>query len=384
VEDDLDFARILLSMVRENQFKGLVALNGEDGLELAKTFKPQAITLDLLLPGMNGWTFMEKLREDEATKDIPVHVISVLEGDPSKQALGAIAYLKKPVSKEALDSAFSYIAGFLDKEMRNLLLVEDDDIQRDHLAELLGQGGITQVRAVRSAEEALAALKERHFDCMILDLVLPGQSGIEFIQQLRGAESDLHLPIVVYTSKDLSEEEKDCLAQFAEAVIPKTPETAQQLLQETSRFLKRVENSLPARPLPLPDQLSGKKVLVVDDDARNIFALASVLESCGVEVLYSENGLDGINTLKEHPEVDLVLMDIMMPGMDGYETMEAIRRMPVFEHLPVIALTAKAMPGDREKCLEAGASDYIAKPVDTEKLLTLMREWLGPSRPLES
>jgi hypothetical protein len=235
--------------------------------------------------------------------------------------------------------------------------------------------------AVGTGAEALSALAEKRFDCVVLDLMLPDMSGFELLETLKSDEAGAQLPVIVYTCKDLTPEEKGLLTQFAESVIMKDAGAPKRLVDETSRLLTRHERPMEASPdgdgRPDDGLLAGKTVLVVDDDVRNIFALASGLEAFHINVLYAENGLDGIRMIKEHPEVDLVLMDIMMPEMDGYETTEAIRRIPSLQTLPIIALTAKAMPGDREKCLEAGASDYITKPVDMDQLVSLMRFWIG-------
>jgi CheY-like chemotaxis protein len=315
-----------------------------------------------------------------------VHVISVMDKLENESTLGALAYLQKPVTKEALEGVFNHISLLIKRSVKNLLVVEDDEIQRNTLVELIEQSGGVATTAVGKGEEAIAELKGKHFDCMILDLGLPDISGHELLERLK-SEVDLHsLPVVIYTSKDLTKEEEDYLRQFAETIITKDSGSADRLLSETTNVLQRE----PVRPSPEMgkphasddgDPLSGRKVLVVDDDVRNIFALASALESHHMQVLYAENGKEGIATLQQHPDVDLVLMDIMMPEMDGYETMRTIRAIPAFAQLPIIALTAKAMQGDREKCLAAGASDYIPKPVNMEHLLGLARVWLNSASP---
>jgi len=301
-------------------------------------------------------------------------------------ALGAFAYLEKPVSHEALESAFEQITTFLDRPVRKLLLVEDDDTQRQTMVELVGEGDDVQVTAVRTAEEAEAAIDREEFDCMVVDLVLPGgDDGIQLMEKVRAKAGTRELPVIVYTGKDLTPEDDEALKKYAQSVILKSAvHSPERLLSETALFLHRVESQLPERSKAVLEAIrhsdalvAGRKVLVVDDDVRNIFAMTSVLEASGLEVIYAENGQVGIEALARDPAIDLVLMDVMMPGMDGYETIRAIRANPIFRGIPIIAITAKALKDDRNKCLEAGASDYLPKPVDTEKLLDLIRLWTG-------
>jgi CheY-like chemotaxis protein len=260
--------------------------------------------------------------------------------------------------------------------------VEDDDQQRSSIVDLIGDGDVKST-AVGSAEEAMARLKEEHFDCMVLDLGLPGTTGFDLLEQVKNQPDLRNLPIIIYTGKDLSKQEETRLKKYAKTIIIKDAKSPERLLDETALFLHRVQANLPEPKRRVLEKLhsvdavfAGKRVLVVDDDVRNIFAITSVLESSGMNVLFAENGKEGIELLQKNPEVNLVLMDVMMPGMDGYETMKAIRKLGDFKNLPIIALTAKAMKGDREKCLDAGASDYITKPVDPDQLLSLMRVWL--------
>jgi HAMP domain-containing protein/CheY-like chemotaxis protein/signal transduction histidine kinase len=382
VEDDPQFAKVLLDMARDRAFKAVVALRGDSGLALAHRLRPDAILLDIDLPVVDGLTVLERLKHHPQTRHIPVHLLSGTDKRHPGLRLGAMAYIEKPVSKDALDDAFTSISSFLDKGMRRLLIVEDDEQQRSSIVELIGNGDVKST-AVGSAEEALAKLKEEHFDCMVLDLGLPETTGFDLLEQVKNLPDLRNLPIIIYTGKDLSKQEETRLKKYAKTIIIKDAKSPERLLDETALFLHRVQANLPEPKRRVLEKLhsvdavfSGKRVLVVDDDVRNIFAITSVLESSGMSVLFAENGKEGIELLQKNPEVNLVLMDVMMPGMDGYETMKAIRKLGDFKNLPIIALTAKAMKGDREKCLDAGASDYITKPVDPDQLLSLMRVWL--------
>jgi signal transduction histidine kinase/CheY-like chemotaxis protein/HAMP domain-containing protein len=384
IEDDAGFARTVVDTARERGFKGIVALRGDSGLALAHEFRPDAIVLDMELPVMDGWTVLDHLKHHPATRHIPVHIVSAGDhGRTNALRAGAVAYLEKPLAQEGLDTMLAAIASFIERDVRQLLVVEDDDDQRNSIVELVGSGDDVDVTAVGSAEDAIQALHGRDFDCMVLDLKLPETTGFKLLEQLKKDERFASLPVIVYTGKELTRREETRLKKYAETIIVKDARSPERLLDETSLFLHRVEARLPQAKRRMLEQLhstegvfNGKKVLIVDDDVRNVFALTSVLEANGMEVVFAENGKDGIETLRANPDVDLVLMDIMMPEMDGYETMQAVRQMPEFRQLPIISLTAKAMKGDREKSIISGASDYITKPVDTDQLLSLMRVWL--------
>jgi CheY-like chemotaxis protein len=297
---------------------------------------------------------------------------------------GAAAFTQKPASLEALGNVFVGIESFIDRDVRRLLVVDDDETQREAIIELVGGDGDVEIVAVGSSEEALSALdSEQPFDCMVLDLKLPKMTGFDLLEKVKREEGMHPLPVIVYTSQQLTRREETKLKRYAETIVVKDARSPERLLDETSLFLHRVESRLPDSKRRMLEQLHdadamflGKKVLIVDDDVRNVFALTSALEANGMEVLFAENGREGIELLAAHPDVDLVLMDVMMPELDGYETTQAIRQLPDFERLPVIALTAKAMKGDRERSIAAGASDYIAKPIDVDQLLSLMRVWL--------
>nr|WP_290221235.1 HAMP domain-containing protein [Trichocoleus desertorum] len=382
IEDDINFNRVLIDMARSAGFKVLVALRGNMGLSMARDFKPDAVMLDIRLPDMDGWTVLDRLKHNPETRHIPVHILTVEEGRQRGLQLGAIAYMQKPISSENLTNALTQIKEFVERRVKNLLVVEDDQTQRQSIVELIGNGDV-ETTAVGSGAEALEALKDNHFDCIVLDLGLPDMTGLELIEALKQEVGLAKLPIIVYTGKELSQQEETELKRMAETIIIKDVRSPERLLDETALFLHRVQSNLPQPKRQMLEQLrqndpvlAGKKVLIVDDDVRNIFALTSLLERYQMQVLYAENGRDGIAVLQNNPDVDIVLVDVMMPEMDGYETMQTIRQLSVFDALPMVALTAKAMQGDREKCIEAGASDYITKPVDTEQLLSLLRVWL--------
>jgi HAMP domain-containing protein/CheY-like chemotaxis protein/signal transduction histidine kinase len=383
IEDDPDLARTELEVARDRGFKGIVAIRGDSGLALAHEFKPDAIILDMKLPVMDGWTVLDRLKHHPDTRHIPVHIVSAGDGRQNALKAGAVAFLEKPISKEGLENTFGEIRSFIDRGLKRLLVVEDDESQRQAVVELIGSDEDVEVTAVGSGEAALEALDLEHFDCMVLDLKLPDMGGFTLLEKLKEDERHSSIPVIVYTGKELTRTEETKLKKFAESIVVKDASSPERLLDETSLFLHRVERKLPKEKRRMLEQLHSadevlkqRKILIVDDDVRNVFALTSVLEAHGMEVLYAENGKDGVELLRQHPEVDLVLMDIMMPGMDGYETMRVIRSEESFKQLPIISLTAKAMKGDREKSIASGASDYITKPVDTDQLLSLMRVWL--------
>ena len=382
VEDDSHYARILCDLARESGFKVLVASSGSEALSLVREFQPIAISLDVFLPDMLGWTVLNHLKQDPSTRHIPVQILTLDEDRKHGLSRGAFSFLTKPTSPEGLEFAFSKIKEYAMPRRKRLLVVEDDPGEQFSIRELLGNPDIDlQIAATGAA--ALQAVREQSFDCMVLDLRLPDMSGFEVLEQLSSEKESSDLPVVVFTGRELSLEEDMRLHNLARSVVVKDVESPERLLDETSLFLHRVIADLPPEKQKMLDRLHhsddalvGKKVLVVDDDVRNIFALSSVLERRGMSVLSAITGNEAISILESTPDVAIVLMDIMMPEMDGYETMEVIRDNPAFRRLPIIALTAKAMKGDREKCLEAGASEYLAKPVNTEQLLSALRMWL--------
>ncbi|MCC6747862.1 MAG: HAMP domain-containing protein [Deltaproteobacteria bacterium] len=382
VEDDASFARILLDMARDRGFKGLVAGRVEHALTLLAQYKVDAVTLDLKLPDRDGWIVLDRLKHDARTRHVPVHIISVSDEVQRGLAFGAMAYLQKPASREALEAALEKIARFVDRPVRRLLVAEDDERQRAAILELIGNHDV-RATAVGTGEEALAALASEPFDCMVLDLGLPDIKGIDLLHRIKDELKLTELPIIIYTARDLSKGEETEIRRMAEAIVVKDVRSPERLLDETSLFLHRVQANLPEPKRKVLEKLqqtdtalAGRSVMVVDDDVRNIFALTTVLERHGMKVSYAETGKDAIAQLKKGPGVEAVLMDIMMPELDGYETTRQIRKMAKYKKLPIIALTAKAMKGDREKCIEAGASDYVAKPVDADQLISLLRVWL--------
>ena len=382
VEDDPHYARVLRDLSRDKGFKVLVATGGAEALALAKEFHPTAVSLDVFLPDMLGWTVLNHLKQDAATRHIPVQMLTLDEDRHHGLARGAFAFVTKPTTTEGLDSALARIKEYSTPRRKRLLVVEDNPAEQISISALLGYDDI-DVTVVATGAEALVAVKDQSFDCVVLDLRLPDMSGFEVLERFRDAETVGDLPIVVFTGKELSPEEDARLHTLARSVVLKGVESPERLLDETALFLHRVVSDLPVEKQRMIEQLHrsddalvGKRVLVVDDDVRNIFALSSVLERRGMIVVTASTGREAINTLESTPDVAIVLMDVMMPEMDGYETMQAIRRNAQFRRLPIIALTAKAMKGDREKCLEAGASEYLAKPVNTDQLLSALRMWL--------
>jgi len=382
VEDDPHYARVLRDLSRDKGFKVLVAMRGAEALALAREYHPSAVSLDVFLPDMLGWTVLNHLKQDPATRHIPVQMLTLDEDRSHGLARGAFAFVTKPTTPEGLETALTRIKAYAAPRRKRLLVVEDNPAEQLSIKELLGYDDI-DVTVVSSGEEAIQAVNKESFDCVVLDLRLPDISGFEVLERFRDTPSLCDLPVVVFTGKELSPEEDARLHALARSVVVKGVESPERLLDETALFLHRVVADLPVEKQRMLDRLHhsddalvGKKVLVVDDDVRNIFALSSVLERRGMNVITAGTGREAIAKLESTSDVAIVLMDIMMPEMDGYETMHVIRQNVSLRRLPIIALTAKAMKGDREKCLEAGASEYLAKPVNTEQLLSSLRMWL--------
>jgi CheY-like chemotaxis protein len=382
VEDDVHYAKLIADVAREQDFKVLIATRGLDALTLANDYNPTAISLDVFLPEMLGWTVLSSLKQNTATRHIPVQLVTIDHNRQHGLARGAFSFVAKPTSREGLEAAVARIKQFVEPRRRCLLIVEDNPAEQKAIEELLGHDDIDIV-TVGSGAEALMTLGERECDCVVLDLKLPDMTGFDVLDLMRDSERLTDIPVVVFTGRELSAEEEARLRSLARSVVVKGVESPERLLDETSLFLHRTIADLPIEKRALLDRLHGsdedligKTVLLVDDDARNIFALSSVLERRGMTVLTATTGSEAISTLDTSPNVAVVLMDIMMPGMDGYETTRQIRTNVHHQRLPIIALTAKAMKGDREKCLEAGASDYLAKPVDTDQLFSVLRTWV--------
>ena len=382
VEDDPHYARIINDLAKDLGFKVLVASKGADALTLARDFQPTAVSLDVFLPDMLGWTVLSQLKQNALTRHIPVQIVTLDEDRQHGLARGAFCFVTKPASTESIEAALSRIKDYAVPRRKRLLVIEDNAAEQLSITALLEHDDIEIVTAGTGAE-GLDLLNEQRFDCVVLDLRLPDMSGFEVLEALRGDGSLSDLPVIVFTGRELSAEEDAQLHTMARSIVVKGVESPERLLDETSLFLHRVVTELPADKQQMIERLHrsdedlvGRVALLVDDDARNIFALSSMLERRGMRVLTAANGSEAIRLVNSAPDIAIVLMDIMMPEMDGYQTIAAIRENPSFRRLPIIALTAKAMKGDREKSLEAGASEYLAKPVNTEQLLSAMRSWL--------
>jgi HAMP domain-containing protein/CheY-like chemotaxis protein/signal transduction histidine kinase len=382
VEDDPHYTRIMVDLAHDHGLKVLVAARGAEALALARQYRPMAVSLDVFLPDMLGWTVLSQLKQDPATRHIPVQIVTLDEDRQHGLARGAFSFITKPTTTAGLQDALDRITDFARPRRKQLLLVEDNPAERLGITELLKDNDVDIV-AAETGEEAIARMTSSPPDCVVLDLRLPDMSGFDVLEQIKADSSLCDIPVIVFTGRELSPEEDAQLHTMARSVVVKGVESPERLLDETALFLHRVFADMPSdkqrmleRLHSSDENLVAQKVLLVDDDARNIFALSSVLERRGMQVLTATTGREAIALLEETPGVAIVLMDIMMPEMDGYETMQVMRGNPDFRRLPIIALTAKAMKGDREKCLAAGASDYLAKPVNTEQLLSALRSWL--------
>jgi HAMP domain-containing protein/CheY-like chemotaxis protein/signal transduction histidine kinase len=382
VEDDPHYARVIVDLAREKGFKALVAVRGADALDLAKQYQPTAVSLDVFLPDMLGWTVLSQLKQNPLTRHIPVQIITMDEDRQHGLARGAFSFVTKPTSMAGVSAALSRIKEYAKPRRKRLLVVEDDKAEQMSIEELLGSSDI-EIVTTGSGSDALELLRRDPCDCVVLDLRLPDMSGFEVLEELRADTSLADVPVVVFTGRELSAEEDAKLHTMARSIVVKGVESPERLLDETALLLHRIIADLPPEKQRMLERLNSsdedlvdRTVLLVDDDARNIFALSSVLERRGMHVLTATTGSEAIALMESTPDLAIVLMDLMMPEMDGYQTMQVIRAKPGFRRLPIIALTAKAMKGDREKCLEAGASDYLAKPVNTEQLLSTLRMWL--------
>jgi len=385
VEDDVKFARILFDLAHEQGFQCLVADTAEEGIEIARQYLPHAIILDIGLPDHSGLSVLDRLKHNVRTRHIPVHVVSMHDYTQTALEWGAIGYMLKPVKREALVQALVGFEERLNRKMRRVLVVEDDDNQLASVRALLEPTGV-DVTGVRSGAECLKKLDEMTYDCMVLDLSLPDMSGLELLERLSTDEDRAFPPVIVYTGRDLNADEELALRRYSKSIIIKGAKSPERLLDEVTLFLHHVVSELPAeqqrmlaKSVNRDGNLEGRRILVVEDDIRNVFALTSVLEPQGASVEIARNGLEAITALERAQSsspVDLVLMDVMMPEMDGITATKTIREREEWKNLPIIVLTAKAMPDDQEQCIAAGANDYMAKPLDVEKLLSLVRVWI--------
>uniref|UniRef100_A4XNM7 histidine kinase n=1 Tax=Ectopseudomonas mendocina (strain ymp) TaxID=399739 RepID=A4XNM7_ECTM1 len=382
VEDEVRFARILFDLAHELGYACLVATSADEGLELARQYRPDAILLDMRLPDDSGLGVLQRLKDDAQTRHIPVHVVSVEDHSEAALHLGAVGYALKPTSRDQLKEVFGKLEAKLNQQVKRVLLVEDDPLQRNSIARLIGDEDI-EISAVALAGEALEKLRDTVFDCMIIDLKLPDMLGNELLRRM--AEEDIcsFPPVIVYTGRNLTREEEAELLRYSRSIIIKGARSPERLLDEVTLFLHKVESSLSSEHQRMlktarsrEKLFEGRRLLLVDDDVRNIFALSSALEQKGAAVEVARNGFEALAKLDEHDDIDLVLMDVMMPEMDGYEATRKIRQQPRWNNLPIIAVTAKAMKDDQERCRESGANDYLAKPIDLDRLFSLIRVWM--------
>jgi CheY-like chemotaxis protein/HAMP domain-containing protein/putative methionine-R-sulfoxide reductase with GAF domain len=382
IEDDEPFAKVLLDIAREKGYKGIMAHQGNTGLSLARYYRPDAIILDMKLPVLDGSEVLRLLKNDPELRHIPVQIMSGYDRRKEGLELGAFDFIRKPLTHDAVQGAFERMEDFMSRKLKKLLVVEDNPQQNKAIRELIGNGDIKSFAAY-TGQEAYNMLQDEKFDCIIIDLGLPDMSGFELMEKIKESDELNRIPIIVYTGRDMNKEEARKLEKLANTVVLKTSNSKERLLDETALFLHRVESKLPKEKQQIirklhrtEEVLKSKKVLIVDDDMRNIYSLTNVLEEEGMKCYVAENGRVALEMLNKHSDIEIVLMDVMMPEMDGYEATRAIRKMETYNKVPIIALTAKAMKGDREKCLEAGMSDYVSKPVNIEQLLSLMRVWL--------
>jgi len=383
IEDDITFARILVDLAHEHGLKALVALRGSSAISLAREFKPGAMTLDINLPDMAGWTILDRLKHDPATRHIPVHIISGDENRRLGMALGAMSYLEKSVTNESLSETFNTIEHSVQKRVKRLLAVCSDERERQEIVSTVAAPDV-DVIDVATGGEAMAVVKHQYLDGIVIHLRVDDIAPLSLVEEIQTKAGPYIAPVILVCDRPLTTDEDLDLTRLTRTTIVRLVSTRERLLDESVLLLHRAETDLRQEQRRVLEQLRetdvtlvGKKVLVVDDDVRNIFALTSLLEDHHLKVVHAENGRAGIEALKKNPDIDLVLMDIMMPEMDGYETMKAIRQEPKLRSLPIIALTAKAMKGDRAKCIEAGASDYITKPVDLDNLFSVLRVWVS-------
>ena len=381
VEDDTPFAKTLLDFTRKRNYKGLVAVRGDAGIEMAKTYKPLAILLDIQLPVKDGWQVMEELKSDPSTRPIPVHIMSSLQVKKESLLKGAVDFINKPFAFEHMQEIFAKLEHALSRHPKKVLIVEENEQHAKALSYFLSNFNI-QTEIVNQVNESVSALHKPEVNCVILDMGIPDKHAYETLEVVKKTPGLENLPIIIFTGKNLSKGEENRIKQYADSIVVKTAHSYQRILDEAGLFLHLVEEKskektkTPKKFSELQDVLKGKTVLVADDDVRNIFSLTKMLEQHQMKVLAATDGKEALKLLNENADVDVVLMDMMMPELDGYETTTAIRQDIKYRNLPILAVTAKAMMGDREKCIAAGASDYISKPVDMDQLISLLRVWL--------
>lgn len=382
IEDDAAFARVLLGEVRRRSLRGLVALRGGEGLELARAYRPSGVLLDLQLPDTSGWAVLAALKQDVDTRHIPVHIVSAEDATLEGLRVGAIGHARKPLRPEDVDTILATIEQSSASAEKWVLVVEDDPIMRKETVRIIGNGNV-HAEEVSTGADALAALRRRTFALVVLDLGLPDMQGIELLE-VASREGLPMPPVIVYTVRDLTVPEQLAIRNYADSIIIKDVRSQERLIDEVALFLHRVVSDLPEEKRRTiqhiyhsNEPLRGRSVLIVEDDMRTMFAMSKLLASHGINPLKAANGEQALQVLAATPSVDLVLLDMMMPVMDGYETARHIRKDPRFANLPVLALTAKAMKEDRQKCIDAGASDYLPKPVDPDRLMSLLRVWMG-------
>jgi CheY-like chemotaxis protein len=382
VEDDLAFAGVLYDLAHEMRYRCLVATTAREALELATGLLPHAILLDIRLPDDSGLSVLQFLKDDPRTRHIPVHIVAGEDFSEVAMHMGAIGFAVKPTTREDLMRIFGQLEEKSTRKVKRVLVVEDDARQRDSVVHLIGDEDI-EISAVESGAEALALLKQAVYDCMIIDLKLPDMDGSDLLERMTQEDICSFPPVIVYTGRTLTREEEARLNRYSRSIIIKGARSPERLLDEVTLFLHAVESQLSAERQTMlrnarnrEKVFEGRKVLLVDDDVRNIFALASALEHKGLAVEIARNGFEALAKLAEVPDIDLVLMDVMMPGMDGLEATRRIRADPKLAQLPVIAITAKAMKDDQEQCRRAGANDYLAKPIDLDRLFSLIRVWM--------
>jgi CheY-like chemotaxis protein len=386
VEDDPVFAEQLLDIIHARRFKALLAQSGEEALRLARQNRPHGIVLDVKLPDIDGWTVMERLRHDAVTRSIPVHFISAVDSPERALALGAVGYLTKPAMRGELFSVVQTLMRAANDDSRRVLVIEDNVLEGESLLAMLGAEGLDAAH-VQDAKSALEALDAGGFGCVVLDLGLPDMDGLGLLETIRARHAGSAPPVLVHTGRSLTRDETRRIEAYAEAIVLKDGSSSQRLLDEIRMFVQRVHDDLPRDAEPrraprLPDvNLAGTKILLADDDMRTVYALSALLRGKGANVIVAETGREALDVLAQNPDVSGVLMDVMMPEMDGYEAMRRLRKEPRFAKLPVLALTAKAMKGERERCIDAGASDYLTKPVEPERLLAVLGSWLGGRTP---